>query len=151
MDLKGSQVTRKQTALVGVTLLIACVLSAAIAYRLGLRRSRWSPSASPSAGVAESGQCVDFRDAASQVGKNGCVSGRLLRLFTSRAGNTFLDFCPDYKQCPFTSVIFASDRAKFGDLGILAGRQVEIRGAITMYQGRAEIIIHDPQQIRPQP
>jgi hypothetical protein len=72
----------------------------------------------------------------------------VLRAYTSRAGNTFLDFCPDYRTCPFTSVIFDSDRSKFGDLGALAGRQVEIRGAVVAYEGRAEIVIRDPEQIR---
>jgi DNA/RNA endonuclease YhcR with UshA esterase domain len=48
-------------------------------------------------------------------------------------------------------VIFASDKNKFGDLESLQGRHVEIRGAITVYQSRAEIIIHDPQQIRSAP
>ena len=79
------------------------------------------------------------------------MAGQVLRVFTSRSGNTFLDFCPDYRSCPFTSVIFASDKDKFGDLGTLQGKRVEIHGSITMYQGRAEIIIHDPQQIRSAP
>jgi hypothetical protein len=85
------------------------------------------------------------------VGGPGCVSGRLLRAYTSRGGNTFLDFCEDYRTCPFTSVIFSSDKSKFGDLGMLTGRQVEIQGTITVYEGRAEIIIRDPQQIRAVP
>jgi hypothetical protein len=93
-------------------------------------------------------RCVDFREVGSRIGETGCVSGRVLRVFTSRAGNTFLDFCPDYRNCPFASVIFASDKNKFGVLESLEGRQVEIRGPITVYQGRAEIKIHDPQQIR---
>jgi hypothetical protein len=72
----------------------------------------------------------------------------VLRTYTSRVGNTFLDFCQDFRGCPFTSVIFASDKDKFGDLVTLEGKNVEIRGGIIAYQGRAEIIIHDPQQIR---
>jgi hypothetical protein len=71
-----------------------------------------------------------------------------VRVFTSRGGNTFLDFCEDYRDCPFTSVIFSSDKNKFGDLASLAGRQIEIRGPIAVYQGRPEIIIRDPEQIR---
>jgi hypothetical protein len=59
-----------------------------------------------------------------------------------------MDFCADYRDCPFTSVIFSSDREKFGDLQTLRGRQVEIRGPITLYNGRAEIVIHGPDQIR---
>jgi DNA/RNA endonuclease YhcR with UshA esterase domain len=92
--------------------------------------------------------CVDFHDAAPHAGETGCVSGRVVRVFASRGGNTFLDFCEDYRDCPFTSVIFSSDKSKFGDLASLAGRQIEIRGPITVYQGRPEIIIHDSEQIR---
>jgi hypothetical protein len=94
---------------------------------------------------------VDFHDAGPQAGETGCVSGRVLKVFTSRGGNTFLDFCEDYRDCPFTSVIFSSDKHKFGDLESLAGRQIEIRGPITVYQGRPEIIIRDPEQIRMAP
>jgi len=68
--------------------------------------------------------------------------------FRLAGGNTFLDFCEDYRDCPFTSVIFSSDKNKFGDLASLAGRQIEIRGPITVYQGKPEIIIRDPGQIR---
>ncbi len=125
----------------------AAGLSALLAYRLGLRHASLSWDSPP----GEKGGCVDFRDAASRVGEAGCVSGRVFRAVTSRGGNSFLDFCPDYHNCPFTAVIFASDRSKFGDLDALAGRQVEIHGAITAYQGRTEIIIHGPQQIRALP
>ena len=77
-------------------------------------------SRSPAVGASEG--CPDFREAASQVGSQGCISGQILRVFTSKNGNTFLDFCADYRNCPFTSVIFAADQAKFGDLGTLRGR-----------------------------
>ena len=77
--------------------------------------------------------------------------GRVLRVFVSRGGNVFLDFCTDYRKCPFTSVIFSADRSKFGDLSTLGGRDVEIHGFITVYQGRAEVVIRDAQQIRVSP
>lgn len=95
--------------------------------------------------------CADFMQAGAHVGEDGCISGRVLRVYTSRSGTTFLDFCQDYRACPFGSVIFASDQSRFGDLGSLRGRQVEVRGPITAYQGRAEIIIHDPAQIQAVP
>ncbi len=91
---------------------------------------------------------MDFHEAGKHVGEQGCVAGRIAGVVTSRAGNTFLDFCPDYRQCPFSTVIFASDRSKFGELESLRGQQVEIRGAITVYRSRPQIIIHDPTQIR---
>lgn len=144
--------TRKQIILVTVIVLVASSLSALVAYRRGLRHSGGGSLGTlfPSAG-SESGGCVDFHDADSHTGETACVSGRVLRVFSSRGGNTFLDFCQDYRNCPFTSVIFASDRDKFGDLGTLRGRQVEIHGPIVPYNGRAEIIIHEPQQIRALP
>lgn len=141
---------RKQIGSVIGMVLIASTLSAFVAYRLGLRKSggSFSSTAASAASEGAAGGCVGFRDAASQTGKSACISARVLRVFTSRAGNTFLDFCPDYRQCPFTSVIFSSDREKFGDLTTLRGRRVEIRGLVSEYQGRAEIIIRDPEQIR---
>jgi len=138
----------KHIAMFGVTILLACALTSLVTYRMALRRLGPLHSALPSEGHPASGGCVDLKDAGAHVGETGCVSGRLLRVFTSRGGNTFLDFCQDYRACPFTSVIFARDKEKFGDLQSLNGRQVEIHGNITTYQGRAEIIVRDPEQIR---
>jgi hypothetical protein len=119
-------------------------------YHRGGQRQLGTPLSSLAPHAAD-GPCSDFHDAASHAGENGCVSGFVLRAFTSKAGNTFLDFCSDYKTCPFSSVIFASDRNKFGNLEALAGREVEIRGMITTYNGHAEIVIHDPAQIQAAP
>lgn len=146
---------RRTILLVVGLVLLAFVLGRLVGSRHGQKPMVSGPiqsSGAPASPVAGgTGACTDFRDAGSQVGTSGCVSGQVLGVFTSRAGNTFLDFCPDYRSCPFTSVIFASDKNKFGDLESLQGKRVEIRGAITVYQSRAEIIIRDPQQIRRAP
>jgi len=131
---------------IAISALALALIAGLIGYRLGARRE---PAAQ--AGVKTSGDCVDFHDAGKRTGELGCVTGRVLRVYASRAGNTFLDFCTDYRSCAFTSVIFSSDRAKFGDLQALEGKPVEIRGPITTYQGRAEIIIRDPGQVREAP
>lgn len=142
--------TRKQVLRVVIIVLLASALSALVAYRHGARRAGVGSIPSASTEVAE-GPCVEFTAAEPLVGKSACVSGRILRVFTSRSGNTFLDFCADYRSCPFASVIFAEDRAKFGDLSQLQGRQVELRGLVTYYNHRAEIVVHDPKQIRQAP
>jgi hypothetical protein len=98
--------------------------------------------------ASDSSPCADIRNAAPLIGKRTCVSGVVVRTFTSRNGNTFLDFCQDYRTCPFTSVIFASDSDKFGSLDSLQGRRVEIRGDVVSYQDHAEIILRDPHQLR---
>lgn len=138
--------TRKQIAGIVALVIVCSALSALLAYRRALRHA--ASGVSFASGERVNGPCVDFHDAKARLGQRGCVSGRVGRVFTSRAGNTFLDFCADYRTCPFTSVIFSSDRSKFGDLETLGGREVEIEGVITSYQGRAEIIIHDPRQVR---
>ena len=138
--------TRQQTIIVVVLVLLASTLSALTAYRLALRRAN-PRGAVPAVQTGGKG-CIDFHDAGSHIGEEACVSGRVLRVFVSRASNTFLDFCAGYRDCPFTSVIFSSDREKFGDLQTLRGRQVEIRGSVKLYNGRAEIILHGPEQIR---
>lgn len=106
-------------------------------------------TAGPAAGSPP--PCADIRNAGQLVGKNGCVTGIVLRVYSARTGNTFLDFCQDFRSCPFTSVIFAAEKSKFGDLELMQGKRVEIRGDVVSYQGHAEIIIRDPQQVRRAP
>ncbi len=144
METPTVSIKRKQILLVVALVIAASSLSAFVAYRLGLRHSNF-PFGSARSGR---GGCVDFREARSRLGETACVSGRVMRTFTSRTGNSVLDFCADYRDCAFEAVVFGSDRNKFGDLDALSGRHVEIEGPITAYQGRAEIIIHGPQQIR---
>jgi hypothetical protein len=130
-----------------VIVLVACTLTALVAYRSGLRQPVAPKAPAAAASEREGGVCVAFTNASSLLEKSGCVTGLVLRVYTSRGRNTFLDFCPDYRSCPFTSVIFASDSSKFGDLNVLTGRRVEIHGLVESYEGRAEIIVRDPQQI----
>jgi hypothetical protein len=136
---------------------VGITLAGFVGYRLALRRdasrSGWAPVHQPNrAGEADKpsvpgGACVDFHEAGQHTGETVCISGRVLRVYTSRSESAFLDFCPNYRDCPFSSVIFASDRTKFGDLNALNGREVEIQGRISVYNGRPEIVIHDPEQV----
>lgn len=147
---------RKPILVVTGLLLLAFGLGVGVGSRIGRRRvmSAGDPLPRPSsrAPVVPASinplPCVDIRNAASLVGSRGCVAGLVLRVYSSRTGNTFLDFCEDYRACPFSSVIFADDKEKFGDLGSLQSKRVEIRGDVITYHGRPEIIIRDPQQVR---
>ncbi len=88
----------------------------------------------------------DYADAIDHVGEEVVVTGKVLRVFKSKSNTTFLDFCSNYKNCPFSAVIFASDLDKFPDTKQYE-REVRIRGEIRSYQGKAEIILEDPSQI----
>jgi len=147
---------RRPILVVAALLLVAFGLGVAVGSRFGRTAGarevtllpRQPERASAASAAVSSPPCVDVRNAGPLTGKSGCVTGLVLRVYTARSGNTFLDFCQDYRTCPFTSVIFAADKSRFGDLGSLQGRRVEIRGDVVAYQGHAEIIVRDPQQVR---
>jgi hypothetical protein len=100
------------------------------------------------AGAASaSAECVPFPDARHHIGKTACVSGTVVHVKEGSKGVTYLDFCEDYRTCPFTVVVFASDLKHVGDVRPLKGRAIEIKGTIQDYDGRAEIILRHPQQL----
>jgi hypothetical protein len=92
-------------------------------------------------------QCVPFEQALEHVGKNTCVSGKVLKVAESQYGSLFLDFCEDYRKCPFTVVVFRRDLGSVGDVRALEGQTIEIHGKIKKYRGRAEIILEDARQL----
>jgi hypothetical protein len=89
---------------------------------------------------------IDFAEAKNHIGENAIVRGKVVKTYTAKSGVSFLDFCSNYKTCPFTAVIFASDLDKFGDLKQFE-REVKINGLIKTYNGKAEIIINERDQI----
>jgi hypothetical protein len=93
------------------------------------------------------GECIPFAEALKHVGEGRCVTGRVLRVRQGPKGTHYLDFCEDYRTCKFTAVIFHHDLRHVGDIRQLEGRQVEIRGDVKMYDGRAEIIVEDASQL----
>jgi hypothetical protein len=108
---------------------------------------------------SESG-CVSFAEANQHMGANQCVSGTVLRVENSSKGVTYLNFCKDKdknddkyvnnnkdKTCPFAVVVFPADLKKMGDVRQLEGRQIEIKGTIQDYDGRAEIVLRRSQQL----
>lgn len=115
--------------------------------QLSIPNSETQPPASQPE-TQQTGSAIDFREASNHIGEYATVRGRVDNVFTSSKGNTFLNFCPNYRSCPFSATIFNSDSYKFGNLKQYQGRTVEITGLIKTYQGRAEIIINDPSQIK---
>ena len=92
--------------------------------------------------------CIPFEEAAKRVGDTVCVTGKVLKVAQSQGGTTFLDFCEDYRRCPFTVVIFASNLRDVGDVRQLEGKVIQIHGRIQMYGPRAEIILKNTRQLK---
>jgi DNA/RNA endonuclease YhcR with UshA esterase domain len=93
-------------------------------------------------------KCLPFAEAPQHLGETTCVAGKVLKVNESRGGSLFLDFCEDYKTCPFTVVVFPSALKDVGDVRQLAGKDIEIHGKIQEWRGRAEIILRDARQLK---
>ncbi len=105
------------------------------------------PAANPSAVEAGPAGEFDFSEAQEHVGQNTRVRGTLVNAHKSASGTVFLDFCRQYRSCPFSAVIFADDAKQFGDLSKFVGKEITVSGKISSYQSRAEIILRSPDQI----
>lgn len=90
---------------------------------------------------------ISYTEAAKHVGEQASVSGTLVKAYTAKSGVTFLDFCTNYKTCPFSAVIFADDLSKFKDLQSYVGSTVTLTGKISTYNGKAQIILDGPSQL----
>jgi hypothetical protein len=91
--------------------------------------------------------CLSFDQAKKHVGEIKCITGKVVRVKQGSGGVHFLDFCDDFRLCPFTVVIFPSDLKSVGDVRQLAGRMIEIHGQVKEYDGRAEIILEEYRQL----
>ena len=97
-----------------------------------------------SAAVAE---CVPMEEASKHVGKEACVAGKVVKVNQSNRGNWYLDFCANYRECPFSVYIAEKDAKKLGDLKALEGQDVTIYGKVKEYNGRPEIVLRDKRQL----
>ncbi|MFH1178291.1 MAG: phospholipase D-like domain-containing protein [bacterium] len=104
-------------------------------------------SAAAGAAATVSIGTIDYTDAPAHIGDYASVRGILINSYTSASGTVFLDFCENYKTCQFSGVIFSDDAKKFGDLSKYNGITVTLTGKISSYQGKAEIVLSDPNQL----
>jgi hypothetical protein len=92
-------------------------------------------------------ECIPFDRATEHIGRTECVKGKVLTIGQSEAGSFFLDFCEDYRKCPFVVVVFRSNLQNVGDVRQLEGKEIEITGKIREWRNRAEIILKDARQL----
>lgn len=93
-------------------------------------------------------EVIPWRDAAKYYGQVKTVEGTIVD--TRNTGKVcFLNFSQNWKT-DFTAVIFASDFGKFlpNPEAYYKGKKVQVTGKIQEYQGKAEIILNRPDQIK---
>ena len=99
-------------------------------------------------GSAFAGDCIPFTEAPKKVDETVCVTGTVVKVSSSaRSGTQFINFCENYKKCPFSVVVFPRDAEKVGDVRQLEGKTIEIHGKIKEYRGQAEMVLEDAKQL----
>lgn len=98
--------------------------------------------------LATAAPCLSYTEAGKHIGATLCITGTVLHVKQGNGGVHFFDFCENYRVCPFTVVVFPGDLKQVGDVRRLEGRLIEIDGEVKSYDGRAEIILRRPSQLR---
>jgi len=92
---------------------------------------------------------VKDSEAAQYVGKNVEVRGLVVAVYTSKKGNTFLNFGGKYPNQTFTGYIPAgSELARDRWTVTLQGNVIGITGTVELYQGKPEIKVMSRSQIK---
>jgi DNA/RNA endonuclease YhcR with UshA esterase domain len=99
-------------------------------------------------GLAQADTVISDSEAAQHVGQAASVEGTITKVFTSRNGNTFLNFGGDYPNVTFV-VWIPQDAPEAADpnLANLEGKKVKIIGTIQLYRGKPEIKVSAKEQI----
>jgi len=67
-------------------------------------------------------ECIPFTAAPKHVGTSKCITGKVVKVTRLDSGTTFLNFCEDYRTCPFQVVVFRSDLRHVGDWKAVASK-----------------------------
>ncbi len=92
-------------------------------------------------------QCISISDAPQHIGKKTCVAAKVLNVAENENGAFLLNFCPETQACPFVVRVFPVDLDYVGDVRQLSGKEIEITGKIQKWNGVAEIILRDSDQL----
>jgi hypothetical protein len=90
----------------------------------------------------------DLDGAHKALGQTGSFKGTVTQLFEERDGDlVILDFDKNYRTA-LTAIVRNADFSKFPVLKALEGTEIVVSGKFTDYQGRAQIELTDPGQIK---
>ena len=98
--------------------------------------------------LAQTSTVIPDTEAAQHVEQHITVEGIVVKIFTSKSGNTFLNFGAAYPDQTFTGWI-PSGTVLTSDpfLQSLQGKKVKITGRIELYRGKPEIKVLSKDQI----
>jgi hypothetical protein len=86
-------------------------------------------------------------EASKHVGETATVTGKVDGFHQSGKGNIFLNMGGKYPNQAFTAFIPSANAPQFSNPQQYEGRTVVVSGKITLYHGKAEIVVTSPAQI----
>jgi DNA/RNA endonuclease YhcR with UshA esterase domain len=97
---------------------------------------------------AQTATVIPDTEAAQRVGQQATIEGTVVKVLTSKNGNTFLNFGAAYPNQTFTGWI-PKDSPLAGDssLSALEGKRLRITGTIDLYKGKPEIKIMSKEHL----
>jgi DNA/RNA endonuclease YhcR with UshA esterase domain len=90
---------------------------------------------------------IGTAEAAKHYDESLTITGKVAQV-TIRPRVIFLNLDQTFPDAPFTAVIFSGHTNAFGDLPKLKGRDVELTGTVTNYQGKPEIVLTNAAQLK---
>jgi DNA/RNA endonuclease YhcR with UshA esterase domain len=120
------------------------------AFLLGLLGLGFALAAAAAPALAQTQMpAIAAADAKAHVGQTVTVEGVVSEVHTAASGRaTFIDIGGRYPNNTFTAVIFSRDVTKFSNVDALNGKTVDVTGPVRLHNGRPEIILNDPGQIK---
>jgi hypothetical protein len=98
--------------------------------------------------MAQTATVISDTEAAQHIGQQATVEGTVVKIFTSKNGNTFLNFGAAYPNQSFTGWIPKdSPLAADASLSVLEGKKVRIIGTIDLYKGKPKIKVMTKDQL----
>lgn len=93
-----------------------------------------------------SASCISLDQAATHLGKETCISGKVTRVSFTQYGNGYIDLCQKW-PCPFVAIVHKSDMKDVGNISDLRDRVVEIRGKIVKKKNQLQIVVRRRSQL----
>jgi len=118
----------------------------AVAFALG---SATAPVLAATAPMPAPPQTIVAAEAKAHVGQTVVIDAIVGGVHRAASGRTVLiDMNGRFPNNALTAVIFQSDVTKFANLEALSGKPVRITGTIKLYNGRPEIVLNNPSQLK---
>lgn len=100
-------------------------------------------------GVCQERVVCSDSEAAAHEGEEAAVTGKVVAIFTSSKGTSFLNFGERYPRHSFSGIVFARNAATVGDVKQFEGKEVTVSGLIELSPERKpQIVISRADQIK---